>query len=119
MHAGHDINASADHDVIISADHDMQRNADNDIREYAGNDRSSTVDHNEFLSVTENQFIKIGDNKDEQIAHKLQLTAENIREEAQDKLLQYSTTHQQKASDGMSLNAQNRIDIKSGIVKIN
>ena len=119
MHAGHDINASADNDIIMSASHDMQRTADNDIREYAGNDRTSTIDHNEMLSVAENQFIQIGDNKDEQIAHKLQVTAENIREEAQDKLLQYSTTHHQKASDTIALNAQSRIDIKSGLVKVN
>lgn len=119
MHAGHDINASADNDVFIAAGNDMQRTADNDIREHAGNDRSTSIDRNDSLTVEANQFIRINDNKDEQIAHKLQITAENIREEAQDKFLQYSTTHQQKASDDMAMNAGNRIDIKASKVKVN
>lgn len=118
MHAGHDINASADNDIFIAASHDIQRTADNDIREHAGNDRSTSIDRNDSLSVSENQFIKIGDNKDEQIEHKLQLTAENIREEAKDKLLEYSTTHHMKASDSAALNAGSRIDIKAGTVKV-
>lgn len=119
MHAGHDINASADNDIFIAAGNDMQRTADNDIREYAGNDRSTSIDRNDSLTVEANQFIRINDNKDEQVAHKLQITAENIREEAQDKFLQYSTTHQQKASDDMAMNAGNRIDIKASLVKVN
>ncbi len=119
MHAGHDINASADNDIFIAASHDMQRTADNDIREHAGNDRSTSIDRNDSLTVESNQFIRINENKDEQIIHKLQITAENIREEAQDKLLQYSTTHQQKASETMAMNASDRIDIKAGTVKVN
>lgn len=119
MHADHDIKVSADNDIIIAAGHDMQRTADNDIREHAGNDRSASIDRNDSLTVESNQFIKINDNKDEQIAHKLQETAENIRVEAHEKLLQYSKTHQQKASDSMAMNAQSRIDIKADLVKIN
>ena len=118
MHAGHDINASADNDIFIAASHDMQRTADNDIREHAGNDRSTNIDRNDSLSVSENQFVKIGDNKDEQIEHKLQVTAENIREEAKDQLLEYSKTHHMKAEDQTAINAGNRIDIKAGIVKV-
>ena len=118
MHAGHDINASADNDIFIAAGHDMQRTADNDIREHAGNDRSTSIDRNDSLIVESNQFIKVNDNKDEQIAHKLQVTAENIRIEAQDKLLEYSNVHQQKANDSMAMNSGNRIDIKSGVVKV-
>ena len=127
MHAGHDITATADHDIsesaandfFMSAGNDMQRTADNDIREYAGHDRSTNIDINDSLTVGENQFVRIGDNKDEQIAHKLQLTAENIREEAMDQLLQYSKTHHQKADKDMAMNAGSRIDIKAGMVKVN
>lgn len=118
MHAGHDINASADNDIFIAAGHDMQRTADNDIREHAGNDRTTSIDHNDSLTVTENQFIKVNDNKDEQVAHQLQVTAENIRIEAKEKLLEYSYVHQQKANDSMAMNSGNRIDIKSGVVKV-
>ena len=127
MHAGHDINATADHDIsesagndmFLSASHDMQRTADNDIREHAGNDRDTTIDRNDSLTVSENQFIRVDDNKDEQIAHKLQVTAENIREEAKNQLLEYSKTHHAKADNDMALNAGTKIDIKAGIVKVN
>jgi uncharacterized protein involved in type VI secretion and phage assembly len=126
MHAGHDIQATADHDVSVSAGNDMyleagndqQRTADNDIREHAGNDRSTNIDRNDSLSVSENQFVKIGDNKDEQIEHKLQVTAENIRTEAEDQLLEYSKTHHMKASNSTAINAGSKIDIKAGVVKV-
>ena len=119
MHAGHDINASADNDIIIAASHDMQRTADNDIREHSGNDRSASVGRNDSLSVASNQFVKVDENKDEQIARRLQTTAENIRTEAKLSLLEYSTTHHQKASATMAVNAGDRIDIKAGKVKVN
>lgn len=119
MHADHDINASAGNDIFIAADHDMQRTANNDIREHAGNDRSTSIDRNDSLTVESNQFVRVNDNKDEQVAHKLQVTAENIRMEAQDKLLEYSTTHHQKAENDMAINAGSRIDIKAGVVKVN
>lgn len=118
MHAGHDINASADNDIFIAASHDMQRTADNDIREHTGNDRSTSIDRNDSITVESNQFVRINDNKDEQVAHKLQVTAENIRIEATENLLEYSNVHQQKANDSMAMNSGNRIDIKSGIVKV-
>ena len=118
MHAGHDINASADNDIFIAASHDMQRTADNDICEHAGNDRSTSIDRNDSLTVESNQFVRVNDNKDEQVAHKLQVTAENIRIEATENLLEYSNVHQQKANDSMAMNSGNRIDIKSGVVKV-
>lgn len=119
MHAGHDINASADNDVFIAASHDMQRTADNDIREFAGNDRSASIDRNDSLTVLQNQFIRVEENKDEEVTHKLQVTAENIRTEAKDKLLEYSSTHHMKASQDLAVNASNRIDIKASQVKTN
>lgn len=127
MHAGHDIIAEADNDIsetahndmFLAADNDMQRTADNDIREHAGNDRNTNIDRNDSLSVSENQFVNIGDNKDEQVEHKLQITAENIREEARQKLMEYSQTHHAKAEQEMALNAGMKIDIKAMIVKTN
>lgn len=118
MHAGHDINANADNDIFIAASHDMQRTADNDIREHAGNDRSTSIDRNDSITVESNQFVRVNDNKDEQVTHKLQVTAENIRMEATENLLEYSNVHQQKANDSMAMNSGNRIDIKSGVVKV-
>ena len=104
--------------MYLEAGHDQQRTADNNIREHAGNDRDANIDRNDSLNVSENQFINIGDNKDEQIAHKLQLNAENIRTEADKDLLEYSTTHHIKAGDALAINSGSRIDIKSGIVKV-
>ncbi len=134
MHAGHDIKATADNDIITNSGHDtsetagndmfleagndQQRTADNDIREHAGNDRTTSIDRNDSLTVSENQFIKVDDNKDEQIANKLQITAEDIRTEAGNQLLEYSTTHHIKANDSVAINAGSRIDIKAGIVKV-
>ena len=119
MHAGHDINASADNDIFIAAGHDMQRTADNDIREHAGNDRSTSIERNDSLTVSQNQFIRVEENKDEEVTHKLQITAENIRTEAKDKLLEYSSTHHMKAFQDLAVNASNRIDIKAAQVKTN
>ena len=114
-----DINASADNDIFIAASHDMQRTADNDIREHAGHDRTTSIDRNDSLTVSENQFVKVDDNKDEQVAHKLQVTAENIRTEAQQKLMEYSQTHHAKAENEMAMNAGSKIDIKAAVVKVN
>ena len=104
----------------MHAGHDIKRTADNDIHEHAGNDRSTNIDRNDSLTVSENQSIKIGDSKVEKIEHRLQITAENIRTEAEDQLLEYSKTHHMKASNETAINAGSRIDIKSdsGIVKI-
>ena len=134
MHAGHNISANAGHDIVtqsvhdtseiafnsmyIEAGNDMYRIADNNIHEYAHNDRMANIARNDSLIVKENQFVKIGDNKDEQVEHKLQLTAENIRTEAEDQLLEYSKTHQIKAEDSVAINSGTRIDIKSGVVKV-
>ena len=119
MHAGHDIKASADNDIFIAASHDMQRTADNDIREHAGQDRTASIARNDSLTVSENQFVKVEQNKDEEVIHKLQITAENIRAEAKEKLLEYSQNHNIKASQDASINASNRIDIKASQVKTN
>ena len=119
MHAGHDINATADNDIFISASHDMQRNADNDIREHAGNDRSTSIDCNDSLTVSQNQLIKIGDNKDERIIHRMQTLAENIRVEAGNKLLEYSTTHNIKTSQNIAIDGGTLAEIKAMQVKTN
>lgn len=124
--AGHDIEMLADNDVMEAAGHDMsleaandqQRIADNDIREHAGNDRTTVIDKNDSLDVGENQFVKVGDSKDETIEHQLQVKAENIREEAEKDMLQYSENHNIKASDTATIGSGSKIDIKSGIVKI-
>lgn len=119
MHAEHDVSVTADNDMFLEAHNDMQRTADNDIREHAGNDRNTSIDKNDSLTVSANQFIKVEDNKDEEIANKLQVTADTIRIEAKNKLMEYSKTHHQKADMDMAINAGTKIDIKASITKIN
>lgn len=127
MHAGHDILVDADHDIsesagndfFMSAGNDMQRTADNDIREHANHDRSTTIGHNDSLEVSENQFVKVGDSKDEQVEKKIQVSAENIRVEADKQIMLYSETHHQKAESEMAINAGQKIEIKAATVKTN
>ena len=104
--------------MLLEAGNDQERIADNDIRERSGGNRTSNIGQNDTLNVSMNQFIDIGDNKDEQVAHNLQVTAENVRFEAAEQLLEYSNVHQQKADESMAMNAGSRIDIKAGIVKV-
>ncbi|MDE5812876.1 MAG: phage baseplate assembly protein V [Muribaculaceae bacterium] len=111
MHAGHDIN--------VSAGHNMSKSAENDIAESAGNDRNTYIGRNDSIGIEDNQFIEVGENKDEHVGHFVQLLAENIRIEAEDKLLEYSNIHNQIAKDAAAFNAGNEIDIKAGIVKTN
>ena len=119
MRAGHDINAGAGNDIFIAAGRDMDRNADNDIREHAGHDRTTTIDRNDTLTVGNNQAERIRASKTEDVTQWIQTTAENIRVEARQQLLEYSTTHHMKASQELAANASNRIDIKAAQVKTN
>ena len=111
MHAGHDINASADNDMTISVGNNQSQSI--------GNDRSIGVGHNQTVNVRKNEFINIGQNKDENVKLTSQLSAQNIRLEADLNLSEYSTTHQQRANATMSLSASNQVDVKGKTVKVN
>ena len=66
-----------------------------------------------------NQAERIRASKTEDVTQWIQTTAENIRVEARQQLLEYSTTHHMKASQELAANASNRIDIKAAQVKTN
>lgn len=117
--AGNDVSVTADHDVSVDAGNDMNRTVGNNAAEQVGNDRTSNVNRNDSLTVSGNQFVEVKDNKDEKVTNKYQLNADSIRLEANDKLMEYSTSHQAKASSSMNLNADSSIDIKGGTVKVN
>ena len=127
MHAGHDINASAGHDINATADndisltakHDQQHTADNDINITAHNDCVKTVDRDYNITVGHNQGVLVKDSKKEEIMRTLQVKAETIHVDAQEQLLEYSKTHQVKASDSIAVNAKNLIELKAHEVKIN
>lgn len=118
LHAGNDVKVTAENDMVLEAHNDQRRIADNDIREHAGNDRTATIDRNDSLTISENSFVKVNGNKDEKVQKKLQVTANDIRIEAHQQLLEYSTTHQAKASNQMALNANATVEIKAAIVKV-
>lgn len=126
MHADHDIKATAGNDISEEAGHDMslearrnqKRVADNDIDEQAGKNRTTNIGSNDDLTVGEDQVIRVNDNKDELIANRLKVCAENISIEAKKNLLEYSDTHNIKASDDVAINSGSRVDIKSSNVKV-
>ena len=111
MHAGHDISASADNDMTIAVGHNQSQ--------AIGNDRSVDVGHNQTVNIRKNELISIGQNKDENVKLTSQLSAQNIRLEADLNLSEYSTTHQQRANATMSLSALNQVDVKGKTVKVN
>ncbi len=119
LKAGVDMNRDAGENISETAGKDISTRAGEDMSINVGNDMSTSVTNNETLNVGSNQTIEIGANKDETISEKYQLTAQNIREEASDKFLLYSQTHEQKADGSMKLDGGKQIDIKATLVKIN
>ena len=105
--------------IELYAKNDIIMHAGHDINVKAGNDRNTYIGRNDSLTVDSNQFIRVNANKDERVNNKLQVTAESIRIEAEKKLLEYSETHQQKASGSMKINAADLIEIKASIIKNN
>ncbi len=95
--AGENINETAGTDITTDAGENISTSAGEDISISAGNDMNTNVGNNDALNVVNNQTVEIGANKDESIAEKYQLSAQNIREEASDKLQIYSQSHEQKA----------------------
>lgn len=109
----------AKNDIIMHAGNDIEMHADNDIREQAGSNRSTQIGRNDVLTVGINQTVTTGGSKAETVAQRLQVSAGSIHMTAKEDLLESSTTHQQKASDTMTLNAGSRIEAKAALVKIN
>lgn len=127
LEAGHDITATAkndismtaDNDVSVTASNDIHRTAENNVSEQVGKDRTSNINRNDTLTVSENQFVEVKDSKDEKVTKNYQLKADSVRLEADNKLMEYSNSHEAKASGAMKLNANSSIDIKGGTVKVN
>jgi Rhs element Vgr protein len=127
LYAENDIIMEAKNNVNIKAGEDMTREAGKNITEDAGenisitvgNDMSTDVSNNDTLNVGQNQTIEIGNNKDESISEKYILNANNIREEASQKIQIYSQTHEQKADNEMKLDGGSGLDLYASNIKIN
>jgi uncharacterized protein involved in type VI secretion and phage assembly len=117
--AGENINETAGTDITTTAGNNISTNAGKNISISAGNDMDTSVGNNDTLNVGSNQTIEIGANKDESIAEKYQLSAQNIREEASDKMQIYSQTHEQKADSSMKLDGGSGLDLYASNIKIN
>ena len=126
MHAGHDMKIKVGNDRTLEVGHDDSTTVGNNQslevgrnrNKSVGNNQSANVGNNDTLSVGNNQMIQIGNNKNEQIENTLQVSAKDIRTEAENQLLEYSKTHHMKADNSAALNAGSRIDIKAGVVKV-
>ncbi len=119
MKAGVDMNRDAGENITETAGKNISNSAGENISISAGNDMDTSVGNNDTLNVGSNQTIDIGANKDETVAEKYQLSAQNIHEEASDKMLLYSQTHEQKADGEMKLDGGNALDLYASNIKIN
>lgn len=119
MHAGHDINASAGNNICTQAGNDRIEMVERNTQTTAKSNRSVQLGGKDELYVACNQFVRIGDNKDEHIQNTFQFQAKDIRIEAEDKLLEYSTTHHQSATSSMRIDATSEVEIKGGVIKEN
>ena len=117
--AGSDITTDAGSNITTSAGENMSSSAGENISVSAGNDMDTSVGNNDTLNVSSNQTIEIGANKDESISEKYQLTADSMRIEAEDKMLIYSKTHEQKADSEMKLDGGKGLDLYANNIKIN
>jgi Rhs element Vgr protein len=117
--AGVDMNREAGENITETAGKNISTSAGEDISIDAGNNMSTNVSKNDSIYVGSNQTIEIGSNKDEMVTKKYQLTAENIREEANQKMQIYSQTHEQKADREMKLDGGGDLDLYGKKVKIN
>jgi len=85
----------------------------------AGNDMDTNVGNNDTLYVSSNQTVEIGANKEEAIAEKYQLTAENIREEATGNLELYGDEIEQRAGSTLKLDGGKTLDLYSKTIRMN
>jgi len=117
--AGNNITETAGVDISTSAGENISTSAGENITVSAGNDMDTSVGNNDTLYVGSNQSTEIGANKDEGISEKYQLSAQNIRTEATDKILIYSQTHEQKADGSMKLDGGMDMELYANSIKIN
>lgn len=133
----------ADNDIIMEAGNDMKikvgnnRTLDvgNDDETTVGNDQKVTVDNDQNVWVKVDQSIHVGNNQqlkvdeDQQnnisgdqstkVGKKSSLKANEIVQDATQKMQLLSSTHEQKADSTMKIDGGSKIDMKAEMVKIN
>jgi Rhs element Vgr protein len=143
MRAGHDMNIKVDHDYILESKHDIITDArnehtshsdermnldtgsemfihsDEDMYQSTFADYHLQVDGNTKEELKKNLTIDVGDNTDMSVTNNLEVASKNMNLQAQDKMNQYSVTHQMNATNSMSISATSSIDIKALVIKEN
>jgi uncharacterized protein involved in type VI secretion and phage assembly len=119
LEAKENVSIKSCQDTILSAQGNHTRYAKLDLTDHVDGNRSAYVAKNDSEHVDGSQKIVVEDSKDEEVKDKLQTNANTIRIEAQNKLMEYSSVHEQKANAKMSLDGGPMIEIKGSIAKIN
>lgn len=133
----------ADNDIIIEAGNDMKIKVGNNRRLDVGNDDETTVgndqkvtvdndqnvwvkvdqsihiDNNQQLKIAEDQENTITGNQTTKVGKKSSLKANEIAQDATQKMQLLSSTHEQKADSTMKIDGGSKIDMKAEMVKIN
>lgn len=125
--AGDNISESAGKNIAVDAGKNISTDAGDDISVSAGKSMSedigknleTTVGEKQSLSVGKDQTVEIGNNKNESVGKTYSMEANDIKEEAAQKLQLFSQTHEQKADTTMKIDGGNQVDIKATNVKIN
>lgn len=119
LEAKNNVSITSHQDTILYAEHNHTRAAKCDLTDDIGGNRSVKVAGNDTEVVEGAQRVQVKDSKDEEVQNNLQVTANNIRMEARNQLMEYSKIHQQKADNAMAMQGGTMIEIKAGNVKIN
>lgn len=133
----------ADNDIIMEAGNDMKIKVGNNRRLDVGNDDETTVGRNQkvtvdndqnvwvkvdqSLHVGNNQQLKVDEDQQNNISgdqstkvgKKSSLKANEIAQDATQKMQLLSSTHEQKADSTMKIDGGSKIDMKAEMVKIN
>ncbi|MBQ6155818.1 MAG: hypothetical protein IJK22_04370 [Bacteroidales bacterium] len=135
LYADNDIIMEAGNDMKIKVGNNRRLDVGNDDETTVGNDQKITVDHdqnvwikvdqsihidnNQQLKVAEDQANTISGNQETRVGKKSSLKANEVVQDATQKMQLLSSTHEQKADSTMKIDGGSKIDMKAEMVKIN
>lgn len=116
---GHDRTLEVGNDDETTVNHDQKVTVDNDQNVWVKVDQSIHIDNNQQLKVAEDQENTITGNQTTKVGKKSSLKANEIAQDATQKMQLLSSTHEQKADSTMKIDGGSKIDMKAEMVKIN
>lgn len=117
--AGENIDEDAGKNITVDAGDNIAVTAGKDMTEEIGKNMETNVGENQSLSVGKDQQVDIGNNKDVSISKSYSLEANDIKQDAAQKLQLFSQAHEQKSDTTMKIDGGSQVDIKASNVKIN